>query len=173
MIRSAAVKDASRLAEILIFAKRTAYRPIFQNDYVSFHEMQVLDLALSYRSNPDTLKGIYVYDDGIVKGMMRWGRERHGEAEAAWELKELYIDPFFQNQGIGHKLLFHFLSSAAENRIIRTYLWVLEKNFAARRFYEAHGFLFDGTKRLEPDTPEYLMRYEKKRSSSAVGPLKG
>ena len=35
MIRAASKKDASRLAEILIFAKRMAYRPIFQNDIVS------------------------------------------------------------------------------------------------------------------------------------------
>lgn len=45
MVRKATKMDASRLAEILIFAKRTAYRPIFQDDLVSFNEMQVLDLA--------------------------------------------------------------------------------------------------------------------------------
>lgn len=48
MIRRAEIKDASRLAEILIFAKRTAYRQIFNNDNVSFNEMQVLDLALIF-----------------------------------------------------------------------------------------------------------------------------
>jgi putative acetyltransferase len=35
MIRRAEIKDASMLAEILIFAKRTAYRQIFNNDNVS------------------------------------------------------------------------------------------------------------------------------------------
>ena len=39
MIRAAVPADASRLAEIQIFAKRTAFRTIFQNDYVSFQEM--------------------------------------------------------------------------------------------------------------------------------------
>ena len=53
MLRAALPADASRLAEIQIFAKRTAFRPIFQNDYVSFQEMQVLDLALSFRDDPD------------------------------------------------------------------------------------------------------------------------
>lgn len=32
MIRVATIKDASRLAEIQIFSKRKAFRPIFQND---------------------------------------------------------------------------------------------------------------------------------------------
>lgn len=52
-IRRAAPKDASRLAEILIFAKRVAYRPIFQNDAVSFGQMQVLPLANEYLGSPE------------------------------------------------------------------------------------------------------------------------
>lgn len=49
MIRVATIKDASRLAEIQIFSKRKAFRPIFQNDDVSFNEMSVLRLALYYQ----------------------------------------------------------------------------------------------------------------------------
>ena len=41
MIRRAAVEDASRIAEILVFTKRMNYRKIFQNDKVSFGEIQV------------------------------------------------------------------------------------------------------------------------------------
>ena len=50
MIRKATKEDASRLAEIQIYAKRYSYRSIFQNDEVSFNEMQVLKLALFYQS---------------------------------------------------------------------------------------------------------------------------
>lgn len=46
MIRKATKEDASRLAQIQIYAKRYSYRSIFQNDEVSFNEMQVLKLAL-------------------------------------------------------------------------------------------------------------------------------
>lgn len=42
MLRKAGNMDISRIAEILIFTKRTTYRPIFKNDNVSFNEMQVL-----------------------------------------------------------------------------------------------------------------------------------
>jgi len=58
-IRKAAPQDASRLAEILIFAKRVAYRPIFQNDAVSFGQMQVLPLANEYLSSPEKLENIW------------------------------------------------------------------------------------------------------------------
>lgn len=42
MLRKAGNMDISRIAEILIFTKRTTYRSIFKNDNVSFNEMQVL-----------------------------------------------------------------------------------------------------------------------------------
>ena len=69
-IRKANEKDASRLAEILIFAKRAAYRPIFREDNVSFGEMQVLPLALSFLKD-GALEGIWVEGDAFAKGMLR------------------------------------------------------------------------------------------------------
>ena len=47
-IRKSAIQDVSRLAEILVFTKRMNYRSIFQNDKVSFGEIQVLPLAQEY-----------------------------------------------------------------------------------------------------------------------------
>ena len=154
MIRSARPADASRLAETLIFAKRVAYRPIFQDDAVSFNQMQVLPLALRLRDDPDALRDVYVYDDGIVKGMMRWGRE-----PGARQLSELYVDPFFQGQGVGRARMDHFLACARADGAPRVYLWVLEDNRAARAFYERAGLSPDGERRLEPGTDKYLLRY--------------
>lgn len=54
MIRRAAVEDASRIAEILVFTKRMNYRKIFQNDKVSFGEIQVYPIErhiLTIRKN--------------------------------------------------------------------------------------------------------------------------
>ena len=50
VIRPAVPADASRLAEIQIFAKRTAFRSVFQNYAVSFNEMQVLEKNPAARS---------------------------------------------------------------------------------------------------------------------------
>ena len=93
-IRKASAQDISRIAEILIFTKRMNYRPIFRNDKVSFGEMQVLPLAQDYIDHPEKLKNIWVYDDEFVKGIL------HAEGQ---ELMELYVDSFFQNEGIGSK----------------------------------------------------------------------
>lgn len=160
MIRKATHKDASRLAEILIFTKRCTYRPIFQNDPVSFNEMPVLDLALHFRDDPGALDGIYVYDDGIVRGMMHIKEHVLSDNRIALQLEELYVDSFFQKQGIGRSLMNNFFEKAHEKNAASAFLWVLEKNMTARRFYESFGFHSTDERELQPETPEYLLKYE-------------
>ena len=82
MIRRAGSQDASRLAEILVFAKRCAYRGIFRNDRVSFNELSVLGLGLRFRDEPEALEGMYVYDDGIVRGLLHVGEQCQGGRKA-------------------------------------------------------------------------------------------
>lgn len=160
MIRRAETKDASRLAEILIFSKRTAYRKIFNNDNVSFNEMQVLDLALNFRDKESELDDLYVYDDGIVKGLIKWRKADNKETKNSIEVFELYIDPFFQGQGIGDILVKDCIEHAKEQSIRKVYLWVLEKNYSARKFYEKHGFKSDNASKFEDGTTEMILRYK-------------
>ncbi len=142
MIRKAETKDISRIAEILVFTKRMKYRSIFHNDAYSFGTLQVLSTAEEYR-NAEILENIFVYDDGIVKGMI------HIEKD---EIVELYVDYFFQGQGIGSALIEY----AKENHSV-SFLWTLEKNDDAVRFYNQHGFYLTDTRINEKGTPEYLV----------------
>lgn len=146
-IRRAAMGDASRLAEILIFAKRVHYRSIFNDDRVSFGEMQVLPLAQAFVANPEALENIWVYDDEFVKGLL------HVEGD---EVRELYVDPFFQGQGIGKSLM----DFAIREFDVR-YLFVLEKNHKAIRFYQNNGFSLTQERQIEPGTPEFIVRMER------------
>lgn len=140
MIRKAEPKDISRIAEILVFTKRMKYRAIFHNDDYSFNELQVVKVANEFK-DPELLGKVWVYDDGIVKGMM------HLEGK---EISELYVDYFFWNQGIGAQLL-----EFAKEKYDCRYLWTLEKNKEAIHFYKAHGFNLNGKRQLEEGTPEY------------------
>lgn len=154
-IRPAQAEDASRIAEIWIFAKRTAYRSIFQNDQVSFGEMQVLPLALSLRDEKQLRQDLWVYEEGFVKGTV-WCS---GEDGSFW-ISDLYVDPFFQGAGVGKALLEHCVAMAqGDQKQLR--LWVLEKNGRARQFYERSGFVRTGNRKEEPGTEEYLIEYVK------------
>ena len=146
-IRKASTQDSSRLAEILIFAKRMNYREIFHNDKISFGEMQVYPLAQEYIANPQKLENVWVYDDEFVKGMI------HIEG---MELIEFYVDPFFQNEGIGTSLI-----KFAIQLFNVQYLFVLEKNISAIRFYQRHGFFLTQERQLEEGTTEYIIKMER------------
>lgn len=146
-IRKAEVRDASRLAEILIFTKRVNYRNIFRNDKVSFEEMQVWPLAQRFIDHPEMLEGIWVYDDTFVKGLL------HVQGP---EILELYVDPFFQSIGIGAELI-----EFAIGRLDVRRLFVLEKNVGAVRFYQKHGFALTGERQLEEGTTEFIVKMER------------
>ena len=144
-IRRAEKRDISRIAEILVFVKRINFRPIFRNDAYSFGELQVMKVAEEY-SDPAVLDRIWVYDDGIVKGLIDI---------SGHEIRILYVDAFFQNQGIGAELI----EFAKANFDIR-FLWAIEKNTGALRFYRAHGFHLTDIRKFEEGTTEYLVRLE-------------
>lgn len=150
VIRKAKEEDISRIAEILVFVKRIKYRDIFHNDQFSFGELQVLTEAKRYmeycksnhsdRQPARILDNIWVYDDGIVKGLI------HIEDT---EVVELYTDYFFWGQGVGSALLKFAIDEFNVSK-----LWVLEKNTDAIAFYKAHGFIESGKKQFAEGTEE-------------------
>ena len=146
MIRNAEPKDLSRIAEILVFTKRIKYRSIFHNDEYSFNELQVVKVADEFK-DPELLDKVWIYDDGIVKGMI------HLEEK---EIAELYVDYFFWKEGIGSKLI-----EFAKEKFDAKFVWTLEKNEDAIRFYESHGFKLNGKKQLEEGTSEYIVMLER------------
>jgi putative acetyltransferase len=146
VIRKAEPKDLSRIAEILVFTKRMKYRSIFHNDDYSFNELQVVRVADEFK-NPELLDKVWVYDDGIVKGMI------HLEGK---EIAELYVDYFFWKEGIGSKLV-----EFAKEMYDAKFVWTLEKNEDAIRFYESHDFKRSGKKQLEEGTTEYIVMLER------------
>lgn len=161
MIRYACKDDISRIAEIQVFGKRVAYRPIFQDDIGSFHKLQVLDVIQEYRKDIHLLDNMLVYDDGIIKGIIN-GKESpdNGKTDEI-ELCDFYVEPFFKGQGIGRELLAHFEQEACKKGKKKIYLWVIEQNDFARKFYEVNGYTFSGRKQLIEDTQIMDVCYEK------------
>ncbi len=58
-IWKAKIQDISKISEIFVFGKRTAYRHIFNNNIISSNEIQVLKIAEEYKNNPNLLNSVY------------------------------------------------------------------------------------------------------------------
>lgn len=144
-IRKAATCDLSRIAEIFVFNNRINYFPIFKQEEFSFGELQVVSMIDNYFSKDEILSNLFVAEDnGIIKGFMEIRKN---------EIGKLYVDPCFQSRGIGDQLIEY-----AKDYLHADFLWALEKNIKARRFYNRHGFIENGEKELEEDTTEYLLK---------------
>ena len=134
MIRKAEKKDLSRIAEILVFTKRQTYKDIFNDYNVSFNVIQVLSEAEELKK-PNTLDNFYVYEDkNIVKAIIK-----ASEDDKSIVLSDFYVDPFFQNEGIGTKIVNHYIE-LSKNKSKELRLFVLDKNVRAIKFYEKFGF---------------------------------
>ena len=139
--------DAGRISEIEIFNYRLYFYPIFQSDEFYFDELQVLPAAEELKADDQTLNRTYVYDDGVVKGFIRLNGD---------EVEKLFVEPALQGRKIGENLLTYAVEQHGA-----AWLWALEKNTRAIRFYERHGFHKTDVRKLEEDTTEYLVRMER------------
>ena len=143
-IRKATPDDLSRIAEIVVFNYRLNFYPIFQDDDFYFNEMQVVNLIKEYRK---FLAYIWVYDDGVVKGVVQIENN---------EIKKLFVEPVLQGKLIGAALMDYAKNEHQVNR-----LWALEKNVRAISFYERHGFYITNEKKLEEGTKEYIVQMKR------------
>ena len=97
----------------------------------------MLDTAKTYAGGSPPGHEVFVWDDGAVKGFI---------SIAGDEVEKLYVEPTFQSQGIGAKLLDY----AVQARHVR-WLWALEYNTRGIAFYARHGFLPDGETMIEDE----------------------
>ena len=136
-IRPAVESDGSRIAEIIIKNFRINFYPFFQNDEFYYKELNVVNMVSEYSKGSSALKNTFVYDDGIVKGILCINDK---------EIEKLYVEPQFQSQGIGADLL----KFAVEKRNVQ-FLWVLEYNKRAIEFYQKHEFQLTDEKIIEDE----------------------
>ena len=165
MIRPLAPSDLPRMAEIHVFGWRSAYRGIVPDEFL-FNEMLVSKRIeffehVYFSENTENKMPSYVYDDGIIKAFLTMGPCRDTDKPGAFELWGIYVDPFFQRQGIGSKLVEFCESEAAKLGYSEICLWVFDENGAARKFYEKHDFRPDGAYDYSERFAAKKMRYVK------------
>ena len=145
-IRKAMIPDLSRVAEIYVFNNRINYFPIFKDAGFSFGKLQVVSLVDQYLKRKKILENIYVFDDGLIKGFIQI---------KGTEICQLFVEPFFQNEGIGGELIEFAIQEFQVDHV-----WALEKNIRAIFFYQKHGFYMTGQKKFEEGTAECIVELE-------------
>ena len=65
------------------------------------------------------------------------------------EITTLYVLPEYQGLGIGSQLMTTLLEEVSNSTMHQLYLWVLETNTTAMRFYNKFGFVLSGERSEE------------------------
>lgn len=124
----------------------------------------------SFNERLPTLAGLHTSEEDVgfwravvFKDCQIWGAEEDGRLVGViafledW-IDQLYVLPEAQGRGIGTKLL-----EVAKSAYPSLSLWTFQRNAAARRFYEKHGFLVvdesDGAGNEEKE-PDVLYKWE-------------
>ena len=140
-IRSAADSDITAVCGVINDGWRVCYSGILCDEEIERYAAQRAESLAKLLSDSDTV--MYVLEcDKVVCAVCTAVRCISGRYRDYANVVQLYVAPNEHRKGLGRKLLSHTLRALREKGYKNAVLDCLEKNTAARRFYEKFGFEF-------------------------------
>jgi RimJ/RimL family protein N-acetyltransferase len=166
-VRQATPADARRIAQIHIKTWRAAYR-----GQVPDAVLDALDAdkrAIFWNNHLATqARGTLVVElEKVIIGFCDLvpSRDKDSNPDEVGEIAAMYVQPEFWRKGAGGVLCRFALRAARLQKYLSVALWVLASNVAARKFYEAMGFSFDGATKVEQSSNNYELHEVRYRIS--------
>jgi ribosomal protein S18 acetylase RimI-like enzyme len=133
-IRRASVSDAAEIAAVHVRTWQAAYQHVFGTERLA--HLDIPRRVAGWTRALEEGESIFVADDdGRVVGFVSVG---------ACELYAIYTLPEAWGSGAGPALMRAAVAQLREDGCADAFLWVLEDNPRARRFYEREGWELDG-----------------------------
>ena len=151
-LRPATVADAAAVAEVHVRSWQKAYRGMLLDsvlDGLSVDEWTHKRRMFLERASPGQRFWV-LEQQGHIAGFSDSGPSRDEDqpaSESIAEIYAMYLHPDRWGEGRGRGMMAHCLDDLRSQSWRRVNLWVLDNNTRARRFYEAAGFVADGTER--------------------------
>ncbi len=90
--------------------------------------------------NRKDVNTLVMIENDIFIGTSSYGKSRFADLENYGEIDSIYLLPEYMGKGFGKKLIFAVIDELVRLNYKDIFLWVLEDNIRARRFYEKCGF---------------------------------
>ncbi len=158
MIRPAVPGDARDLAEVQVRTWEEAYRGIVPDELIDRRDVAARERVWRDILAGDTLTSV-AEADGEVVGFISVGATREPDLPFSGELFAIYLRAAHWGGGLGSELMLAGERQLRELGYSHATLWVLRDNPRARRFYEKHGWGFDGSEKGYPGTDLVEVRY--------------
>ena len=149
-VRNAELKDMKRLGHIMSVSFRTAFA-----DFVT---PETMDACAQEENCAALLQAVYREGKmhflmGGDSGMLVWQKTEGGA-----EIVAIHSLPESWGTGLGSAMLKEALNQIGDTEV---FLWAFKENKRARRFYEKHGFRWDGSERVSEFDGAVEVRYIK------------
>lgn len=155
VIRRAMPDDAYELTVCHVDCFRSAYQGIVPDAYLENMPLEMEKREARYRTSlaePGECEYYCVMHAGRMIGFLTLHR--------GGEIWAVYLLEAFRGKGYGREMLDFAVCRLRRMGLAEISLWVFEDNTRARRFYERHGFGFDGAKReMTYGKPLVQLRY--------------
>ena len=136
----ASVDDPLKIGKVYEESWKYAYRGIIPQDYL---DSIPAGRWTSFIDHPDW-KTLVCVEDGRIVGTSCFYFSRFEQFPGWGEVISLYLLPEYMGKGYGKRLLETAVTELRKLGYADIFLWVLEENSRARRFYERFGFLPTG-----------------------------
>jgi GNAT superfamily N-acetyltransferase len=136
-IRRASVSDAAEIAAVHVHTWQAAYQDVFGAERLAGIDTP-RRVAGWTRALEEEEPTFVADDDGRVVGFV---------SLRACELRAIYALPETWGSGAGPALMRAAVEQLREEGCAEAFLWVLEDNPRARRFYEREGWDIDGARK--------------------------
>ena len=140
-IREATAQDAALISRIIASSWRGAYQELIDPAYLARLPEEYWLPSMRTWLASDRMYGYIAELDGVPVGCIICGRGRDEDHSHWGEIVSLYVLPEVTGHGIGSALLTRALCTLKEDGYPHVYLWAIQSNVAALRFYLRHGFL--------------------------------
>ena len=151
-VRNAVFEDMALATDIMVTSFRTAF--------ASFVSPETMDAC----TNPENCRAMLesVYCEGKMNFLM--GGEQGflcwQETGDSAKIVAIHSLPESWGSGLGHAMLTSALEQIGDRPV---HLWAFKDNTCARRFYEKHGFHWDGSERISEFDGAVEVRYVKEQ----------
>ncbi len=135
-IRKMEERDVEAVRHIYVSGWQDAFRGVVPQEYLDEMDFQ--------RWKPP-IRSSYVLEtgDGVV-GTVAFSAGREEPYRDWGEISSIYVLPRLTGRGYGHELFQFATDSLRSDGYGRLCLTVFERNRRARKFYESHGFSWNG-----------------------------
>ena len=144
--KRAGIADVPDISRIHAQSWKSAYKGIIPQAYLDDLKEDFWVAAFDGWISNNLLTVQLMVDEQCPVGCIAYGKSRD-EALPGWgEIVSIYLLPEYFGKGVGELLLQSAIKDMKNMGFEKIYLWVLEENLRAQKFYQKCGFSFTDDK---------------------------